>query len=265
MRITPSRVVAMIDQQYPPANLNAQGMYPTLVKDNRPFVIGLLQMLDQIAPELLVLMPDEAARFTIAQAALRAVSEEWLQREKNLHHLPTLGNRHVLQALREILVGCPDEAVAANVNDLAFIADQQLRDTLRRDISSAKRSFSHGEWKAATVMAGSAIEALLMWAIDARYTAAAQQAAVLRAPWAAANLTAPTAQTPLNRWDLAQFNVIARQLGAVTQDTFKLVDLTRAFRNLIHPGRAERTGTSCDEGTAHAALGGLYRVISDLS
>ena len=160
-------------------------------------------MLDQIAPELLVLPPEDAAHFTIARGALHAVAEEWLQREKNLNLLPTLGGRHVLVV--KVLARCSDEAVAAEVSNLAFVKDKRLREVLRRDISSAKRSFAHGEWKRAPVMAGSAVEALLLWVIETRHSTADRQKAVQSAPWSTLKRASPTKQ--LDRWGIAQLSV----------------------------------------------------------
>jgi hypothetical protein len=42
-------------------------------------------------------------------------------------------------------------------------------------------------------------------------------------------------------------------------------DLARDFRNLIHPGRAQRTGADCDRGTALTALAAIELVVRDLS
>jgi hypothetical protein len=46
---------------------------------------------------------------------------------------------------------------------LQFIPDQDLRDSIRRDICAANQALHNGKWKAATVLAGAAIEALLHW------------------------------------------------------------------------------------------------------
>jgi hypothetical protein len=53
-----------------------------------------------------------------------------------------------------------------------FITDIDLRDSIRRDISAANQDMVNGEWKGATVLAGSATEALLLWAV---HEAEAQQ------------------------------------------------------------------------------------------
>src|SRR5947208_12675174 len=42
-------------------------------------------------------------------------------------------------------------------------------------------------------------------------------------------------------------------------------DLTRDFRNLVHPGRAIRIGQKCNRATALSALAGIERVVNDLA
>ena len=60
--------------------------------------------------------------------------------------------------------------------ELVFIPDAGLREGLRLDISTANQALANGEWKAATVLAGSVVEALLLWAVDQQLPAAITQA-----------------------------------------------------------------------------------------
>jgi hypothetical protein len=57
---------------------------------------------------------------------------------------------------------CPDEAPSPRTAALAFSGDQALRDSIRLDISAANQALAEAEWKGATVLAGSAVEALLL-------------------------------------------------------------------------------------------------------
>jgi hypothetical protein len=63
---------------------------------------------------------------------------------------------------------CPDEAVSEAADVLEFIDDAILRQNIRRDLWSADGALNNGEWKAATVLAGSLVESLLLWAIGRR-------------------------------------------------------------------------------------------------
>jgi hypothetical protein len=51
-------------------------------------------------------------------------------------------------------------------SELKFITDPALRESLQIDISTANSAFSNGEWKASTVLAGSTLEALLLWLLE---------------------------------------------------------------------------------------------------
>jgi hypothetical protein len=59
----------------------------------------------------------------------------------------------------------PDEIPSPATTELSFIGDLDLRNSIRNDISAAYRVLGDGLWKAATVLAGAAAEALLLWAI----------------------------------------------------------------------------------------------------
>ena len=74
--------------------------------------------------------------------------------------------KNVLVLIREALAKCPDQAPSPyTTTALAFITDNDLRDSVQLDISTATSALHNGEWKAATVLAGAASEALLLLAI----------------------------------------------------------------------------------------------------
>ena len=76
-----------------------------------------------------------------------------------------------------------DQQIAEATTGLALIEDLPLRESIRADIAFADQAFGGGEWKAATVLAGAAAEALLLWAITdkkikAKVKAAARPASI---------------------------------------------------------------------------------------
>jgi hypothetical protein len=123
----------------------------------------------------------------------------------------------------------------------------------------------YGDWKAATVLAGSVVEALLLWKLST----------VDRAEIATAEATLFTSGTlrrkgePLDKWDLHAFIEVAARCPtakpSVTEETATQVRLAKDFRNLIHPGRGIRLGHKCDRGTAFAATAALEMVVRDIS
>src|SRR5262245_22105766 len=55
---------------------------------------------------------------------------------------------------------------AQGTTALLFVTDPAVRESIQLDVSAATRDLEIGEWKGATVLAGSAIEALLLWALQ---------------------------------------------------------------------------------------------------
>ena len=166
-----------------------------------------------------------------------------------------------MSLLRAALVKCPDAAPAAAVGGLDFIDDVEYREQLRRDISAAYSAERNGEWKGATVIGGSVVEALLLWKL--RQQNAAQVNAAVAAAAQAGFQGLQAAQ--LDSWNLAQYIEIARRMGLVSPNTAAQATLSRDFRNLIHPGKAVRTGQRCNRGTALSALAAIEHVVDDLS
>jgi hypothetical protein len=254
--IVPSQVVAVIDRVYPAAQ-----DYPLVPGGDLPLteasrLASILSLIDAIPPELFAITPDDFGALFMARSAIEGVVAQSLARGGN----PYFPWSSTVPVIRRVLALCPDEYPPAATADLAFIPDIDLRSSIRSDIGAADRAFSNAEWKAATVLAGSAIEALLLWAITSGPKADIQAAS---AAVVGARKRPPHADP--NRWDLAEYATGAHGLGIVTEETFKATDLAREFRNLIHPGKAARLNQVCDRGTAHNALGALDHVVRDLS
>jgi hypothetical protein len=66
-------------------------------------------------------------------------------------------------------------------------------------------------------------------------------------------------------WGLAEYIKVAVSLNLIKSNTEKLADLAKNFRNLIHPGRAQRLGEVCDRATALTALAAVDCIVRDLS
>ena len=255
--IVPSQVVKIIEDFYPWAKNFAPGsggdLPPTLHTSR---MMGIAALIEEIPAELLNLSAADYGALLIAKRDIERVTATNLARGGNEYFPFT-----VPVDLWQVLSKCPDEfPPTSSTADLAFIPDVGLRDSIRHDIAAADRAFANVEWKASTVLAGSAIEALLLWAIASgpKANVGAASASVL-----AAGLRQPHAD--VNRWDLSEYSAGAAALGIITPDALKATNLARDFRNLIHPGKAARLNQICDRGTAHTALGALDHVVRDLS
>jgi hypothetical protein len=144
---------------------------------------------------------------------------------------------------------------------LPFITDATLRESLRLDIEHVGRVLAYGEWKATTVLAGSVIEALLLWKLGTLPAADVEAAAKTARNWKTVK--------PLNEWHLPDYIEVAAIVPTtnpvIVADTADLLRVVKNFRNLIHPGRAERLAQTCDKRTAYAAVAGMEGVVIDLS
>jgi hypothetical protein len=139
------------------------------------------------------------------------------------------------------------------------LKNTELIQDVQVDISSAEASFNGGEWKPATVMAGAALESLLLWAVM-QYTDAERTSAIKER-----NLGNLDAAHPESlAWGLAKYISVAEQLKAILPPTAKQASLAQDFRNLIHPGRQMRLQMKCDRGTARSALAAVDLTIRDL-
>ena len=191
--------------------------------------------------------------------------DTWDSNRKAGHSLLTItlpSYRNPLVLIRNALAQCLDESPAPGTSELSFVTDPDLRPILRSDIGAVNRALSNGEWKAATVLAGSTIEALLLWSLSQRRPADTMGATT------ALLTTGELSRQPapnLERWDLHEFAEVAAHLGIIKKDTQTETRFAREFRNLIHPGRAQRLGQICDRGTALASVAALEHVVRDLT
>lgn len=264
-RVLPSAVVRAIDKEFHWAQYPGRpgDSHPGLGGSHIGAVAGVLDLAEHVPDRLLMLGPGDYADLLGAIAALRSINSLWQANPRFVWEGGT-GDQHPIHVVRRLLARCPDEAPDPRTAGLEFLEPPDFRESVRADVSSANDALNNGEWKAATVLAGSVAEALLLWAIQNRSDPGAINSAV-------AGLTAPGG--PLShkphvdpeRWGLHEFTEVAAGLGLVEVDTRNQLRLATAFRNLIHPGRAARLEQKCDRGTALAAVAGVEFVVRDLS
>jgi hypothetical protein len=165
--------------------------------------------------------------------------------------------------IRRALVKCPDEHPPSATTELLFINDAALRENIRRDVGASIRALHNAEWKAATVLAGATIEALLYWRLQEPSPGPTAVQAAVTALVASGTISKPDSN--IDRWELHHFIEVAGHLNLLKPDTCSAARLARNFRNLIHPGRAARLAQTCDRATAYSAIGALEHVIRDLT
>lgn len=265
-RVLPSQVVTVIDRMFPWAatQVDAQGSRINLGLGNSTQLAPIIALVELIPPELIILDSAHYAGFAAALAAIRNALQMWPARGDvfSLSNVPGFGELNPVTLVRRALAQCPDEAPSPQIAGLTFIADVDLRQNLRIDISEAYRAYADGSWKAATVLAGSVVEALLLWAIQQR--SVAERTAAVSTLLRGGKLGRDPGTDP-ETWVLHDYIEVVHQLGRISAETASQSKLTKDFRNLIHPGRASRLGLTCDRGTALSALASVEHTIRELT
>jgi hypothetical protein len=255
-RILPSEVVRVIERFYPWVKEPGKGKGVKLDHLQTGRISAIVSLADRLPPELLTLNADEFADYIANVELLRSRVPFFIQH----------GSSQVFEAtpvsdIYEALRKCPDQWPAPTVHNLPFITDAALRDAIRLDIDNAERAAVNIEWKAATVLGGAAIEALLLWKLETLPLPDIEAAAISVRQWKKV--------PPLDKWHLPDYVEVAAIVPTakpvITADTAALLRVVRNYRNLIHPGAAVRIAEQCDKRTAYAALAGVAGVVNDLT
>ncbi len=265
-RIVPGQVVAAIEQTYDWAKKAAdgqQGFGGSLGPEHAPKIAMLLELLRSLPEELLPSDPQGTLVIEAAKGAMQGALASWSGGPHpgvaaQLGPSKVFGDKHPVVAVLLALRGCKDETAAADTPDLAFIKDEAARQSLRIDVATAYRAYGNGEYKAATVLAGAVVEAILLWRIKPA------AAAALAATVAAHDTSVPSrklASKDPDSWDLTDLIWVAAELKIIDTQTKNSCNLCREFRNLIHPGRVLRTGADASKATALAALAAMQKLL----
>jgi hypothetical protein len=233
---------------------------------------AVVELVEQIPRDLLTVTSEDAVRLMGAVAAIRFIDEQQARHpDVKLGGSEWVGG-HPLAVLRATLNKCDDQTALPNATELQFIDDPRFRDVLRVDLSSAHRALVHGEWKAGTVLAGSVIEATLLWVLQKfppqaprnAFNTADQKHRDRETADGRPASSFGTYSTDLSRWNFLQLVGVAEVKSLISETTAKAANLARGYRNLIHAAAAERKKAHCDIGTAHGAVGAMESVIADV-
>ena len=266
-KVVPSQVVEVIDQVFPSAKDqkdSQQGRF-SIDRTYQNEVAAIVELVDCIPTELLTLSPKDYTALQLAVTALKNTIPTWQLRNCGLERIHGHGNLNPVTIIRNNLSKCPDEGILKSTSDLAFISVQELRDSLRADISSANQAFQNGEWKAATVLAGATIEALLLYALHSVQKADPSKISTSISSLVSNKTLNKSPGNNLDKWSLHHLIEVAADLKLIKEETENQSRIARDFRNLIHPGVSVRKNIVCNRGTALSALAGLEHTINDLS
>ncbi|WP_271596723.1 MULTISPECIES: hypothetical protein [unclassified Bradyrhizobium] len=239
-KVLPSHIVSAVDNMFGVgrSELYSQAITP----DHRGEVYALLDMLDQVPRELIDLSSTDYLELSRCRAVLSTALSRWNGGDGR--PVRDVGSKDPVERIRRLMRLCQDELPPAEPL-LPFIQDADIRLGIEDRIRASWIDFNAQEWMGATVLAGAALEALLLWGLKNR----------------------PVAKSPVKRLDelhLGELIRYAADNGIIGEGTKNQVGLAKDARNLVHPGRALRSGEACNKTTALTAFAAVYRVIDEL-
>jgi hypothetical protein len=248
--VMPSQVTKQIEELFP--QQLAAGPQTTIGRKDGTLLKGVLAMVDAV-PGNLWISDADYSDLLLAKNAINQTMDAWNAGRGGPDGITAIKGKNVVALLHDVLSRCPDEHAPPPRADLAFIEPEEVREAIRGDVGGAYRALQHEEWKAANILAGAAIEALLFWKLRGRSKADREKAA-----------SAPKGKT-FTEWNLADMISVARDLQILTEKQATAADLAKGYRNLIHPGVAERLRERSTRFTAQQAIAGMEAVIEALS
>ncbi len=254
--VTPSELASFIDLAFPAAKPSAARQPFELGRNYASTVAAIAEMAEDLVRSHFTHSAKDYIEFRAALAALKTAVRQWQSGEHayGVGRVHMNDDRNAVVVMRDTLERCADSVPLASEREFDFVADEDLRVDLQRDMETARRALNSGEWKTATVFAGVTMETLLLAglqrlaAVDASKFAKAQE----------------VDQRPIERWTLEQLLSAAEKVGLLTETTLNNARTVQQFRNFIHPGKAQRLQQKCDRGTSFIAVGTVDRVARDV-
>jgi hypothetical protein len=158
--IFPSQILAAIDNLFGPTQTEMYSGEPTALK--RTDVHALLLLLDELPRELLDLPFLEHLEFIRCRAVLATALARWNAGDGTPAR--DVGGKNPIECIRRLMKQCHDKLPPPEP-ELPFVTDQDTRLGIENRIHAAWTDFNAREWMGATVFAGAALEALLLWAL----------------------------------------------------------------------------------------------------
>ena len=134
--------------------------------------------------------------------------------------------RDPVERIRRLLLQCRDKPPEP-ASELPFIKDGDLQRGIQDQIAAAWTDYQAHEWMGATVFAGAALEAILLWAVKTHGRVAAAKA---------------------DRMWLSELIQAAVEATLISSSTESQASLAQDARNLVHPGRVARKGVALQQG-----------------
>jgi hypothetical protein len=239
-KIVPSQVVTAIDSMF---GLNQNDVFDRQIGINHLHdVRSLLSLLDWVPDDLFTPTFSNLTEFLQCRAALTFAISRWDVGD-NACKVKVASGKDAIARIRAILKTCPDENPPA-VPELRFVFEIQARRNLEGHIRAAWVDFKAEEWTGATVFGAAASEAMLYWGLR--------------------NHNEGKIIPKLDRLHLSDYVRHAKSLSIISSGAADQATLANDVRNLIHAGKVDRSGLTCDKSTALTSLAAMERIIKEL-
>jgi hypothetical protein len=257
--VVPSQVVAAILRFFPSAKEHVRTQ---LSSDQLPLLMVIVRLVRRVPSEMFTVPIEQYAELELAIENIDQAIKRSEREPVPPFLLAQMSGGSPIQVIYKVLTDCPDSVPASSAVNLGFIPDAKTRDSLSSEIGSVESAIGNGEWKAATVLAGSVIEALLLWrlrqfdeqeVVEALDRCLAARALKHRPKW-----------SDLLKWTLPEMIETSAELKVLRPRTVISARQSKDFRNLIHPGKMLASDAECNRGTAFSAMAALDFVVADL-
>jgi hypothetical protein len=239
-KVLPSQVVSAIDSMFGASRNEIDSR--RITNNYRAEVHALLGLVAEVPKELIDLPSADYLELSRCMAVLYTSLALWNVGDSRPAR--DVGGKDAVERIRRLMQQCHDELPPA-APELPFISDEDIRFGIEDRIRAAWTDFHAQEWMGATVFAGAVLEALLLWSL--------KQKPLVTAP-----------KRPLDKLQLADLIGLALSNGVIDSATGLQAGLAKDARNLVHPGRALRSGDACNKATALVALAAVYGLIDQL-
>jgi hypothetical protein len=258
----PTQVVQTINDVFPHAR---EGAARNLGPGDGYNLRAILNLTREVPAELINITPEDYSRLVRATSTIEHHLLTWLaQGPAAQGSMGDIDKVDAITVIKQVLSGCKDEFPPPATTELLFVTDIHLRENIRSDIGVARRAWDNAEWKAATVLAGATIEALLHWRLSELSPGSVAVQKAVDHLMLARKMDKPD-KRGLDWWVLPHYIEVAEHLAIIGKQTAIAARQAKDFRNLIHPGRAARLAQESNRGTAMLTLGALECVVTDLS
>lgn len=215
------------------------------------YLSALLRLISEIPNELITIHGGDYTNFVLAIESIKIALDNFSLNKNS--YVYAVNKNNVISIIEDNLKKLSDTVIENVTNELSFIKDSLLRESIREDISNVENSIRNGNWKAATVMSVSACEALLLWVIEEEF------------PDFNTNKKGFGGLIEKLEQDLEKKLKEEEKKIILERNTIDVAKQVKDYRNLIHPEKAKRTNKKCDRAAALLSLSCILKIINDLT